>query len=80
MHALKMPTPGADRGGLPRGRRRQKGTLIVYSVPYSEHSSHAELRRFVEVMAPARIVPSVGNSSPDAARRMVASLQLPAAA
>ena len=64
----------ADRGRLPRGRRRQAGTCILYSVPYSEHSSHAELRSFVEFLQPTRIVPSVGNTSPDRAREMVASL------
>lgn len=42
-----------------RGKRRQKGTLIVYSVPYSEHSSFTELKAFVGWFAPINIVPHV---------------------
>ena len=69
-----------DRGRAPRGRRRQKGTVIIYSVPYSEHSSHVELRAFVDFMRPVRVVPSVGNSSAEAAASIVASLRPSAAA
>ena len=50
----------AARGRAGRGRR-QKGSLILYSVPYSEHSSFTELREFVRWLQPAKIVPTVGN-------------------
>jgi DNA cross-link repair 1A protein len=43
------------------GRRRRKGTLITYSVPYSEHSSFKELKEFVAWLRPKSIVPSVNN-------------------
>ncbi|GAB4823565.1 hypothetical protein N2152v2_010611 [Parachlorella kessleri] len=42
-----------------RGRRRQKGTIITYQVPYSEHSSFTELREFVGWLKPVRILPHV---------------------
>lgn len=48
------------RGRSGKGRR-QKGSLILYSVPYSEHSSFAELREFVQWLQPSKIVPTVGN-------------------
>lgn len=44
-----------------RGRRKQKGTIITYQVPYSEHSSFSELRAFVDWFRPADIVPSVNS-------------------
>lgn len=51
-----------DAGRARTGRgRRQKGSLILYSVPYSEHSSFEELREFVRWLQPAKIVPTVGN-------------------
>ncbi|KAI8467405.1 MAG: beta-lactamase-like protein [Monoraphidium minutum] len=47
--------------GLKRGRRNQSGTVVLYQVPYSEHSSFAELRDFVGWFRPLRIIPSVNN-------------------
>lgn len=67
----------AGKGRAPRGRRRQKGTLIVYSVPYSEHSSHQELRQMVDFLRPTKIIPSVNNDGGSKASHMVASLQPP---
>lgn len=51
----------AERGRASRGRRLQRGSLILYSVPYSEHSSFRELREFVSWLQPASIIPTVGN-------------------
>jgi DNA cross-link repair 1A protein len=59
----------------PKGRRRQKGAIITYSVPYSEHSSFAELRAFVEWLRPPTILPHVGNDGGEKERRMVALLR-----
>lgn len=56
------------------GRKRKKGAYVIYSVPYSEHSSFDELRAFVRWLRPARITPSVGNTSEEAAAEMVARL------
>ncbi|KIZ07917.1 DNA cross-link repair 1A protein [Monoraphidium neglectum] len=47
--------------GLTRGRRNQAGTVVLYQVPYSEHSSFDELRDFVAWFRPKRIIPSVNN-------------------
>ncbi|CAL5219226.1 g1019 [Coccomyxa viridis] len=64
-----------DRGhAAARGRRRQKGTLIVYQVPYSEHSSFSELQQFVGFMQPQSLVPSVGNDSGPKAAQMRAAV------
>ncbi|KAG1679991.1 hypothetical protein FOA52_007055 [Chlamydomonas sp. UWO 241] len=43
------------------GARVKRGSVITYQVPYSEHSSFAELRDFVAWLKPLEIVPSVGN-------------------
>ncbi|CAK0744358.1 hypothetical protein CVIRNUC_001541 [Coccomyxa viridis] len=65
-----------DRGrAAARGRRRQKGTLIVYQVPYSEHSSFSEMQQFVRFMQPQRLIPSVGNDGGIKAAQMIATLQ-----
>jgi DNA cross-link repair 1A protein len=50
-----------DTTSTKAGRRRQKGTLITYTVPYSEHSSFSELKEFVNWLRPTSIVPSVNN-------------------
>ncbi|KAK9865832.1 hypothetical protein WJX84_002236 [Apatococcus fuscideae] len=71
-------TGKARTGG---GKRRQKGTLISYQVPYSEHSSFPELQEFVHWLQPRRLIPSVGNDCGAKARRMVELLrELPEAA
>jgi DNA cross-link repair 1A protein len=50
-----------DTTSTKAGRRRQKGTLITYQVPYSEHSSFSELKEFVKWLSPRSIIPSVNN-------------------
>ncbi|KAK8970056.1 DNA cross-link repair protein SNM1 [Platanthera guangdongensis] len=37
-----------------------KGPLEIHLVPYSEHSSYAELREYVKFLRPKRVVPTVG--------------------
>jgi hypothetical protein len=39
----------------------QRGALIQYAVPYSEHSSFEELRELVGFLRPRAILPHVGN-------------------
>jgi DNA cross-link repair 1A protein len=38
-----------------RGRRQQRGTVVSYQVPYSEHSNLRELRQFVSWLQPSAI-------------------------
>lgn len=57
------------------GRRLQRGTLVLYQLPYSEHSSFNELRDFVAWLRPRDVIPSVNNDSGAGARRMLALLR-----
>ncbi|KAI4316447.1 hypothetical protein L6164_024425 [Bauhinia variegata] len=56
------------------GRRWQKGTIIRYEVPYSEHSSFTELKEFVKHVSPENIIPSVNNDGPESANAMISLL------
>ncbi|CAH9145921.1 unnamed protein product [Cuscuta epithymum] len=56
------------------GKRWQQGTMIRYEVPYSEHSSFSELRKFVKFVAPSNIIPSVNNHGLESTRKMVSLL------
>ncbi|KAL6533846.1 hypothetical protein OROHE_013679 [Orobanche hederae] len=62
------------KGKKSTGRRWQKGTIIRYEVPYSEHSSFIELKEFVKYISPVNIIPSVSNHGPDSHNAMVSQL------
>ncbi|XP_021774860.1 DNA cross-link repair protein SNM1-like [Chenopodium quinoa] len=53
------------------GRRWQQGTIIRYEVPYSEHCSFEELREFVKLTSPVKIIPSVNNESEASSNAMI---------
>ena len=70
--SLGRQNKGCERRG---GRTaRGKGTLVLYEVPYSEHSSFEELRDFVQWLQPGKIIPSVGCGTEQSSHEMITRL------
>ena len=55
--------------------RRQRGKLVQYGLPYSEHSSLNELRAFVDFVQPRIIFPHVGNDGGEKTQHMLRLLR-----
>lgn len=46
------------------------GNISIYGIPYSEHSSFLEMKRFVQWLQPLKIIPTVNNGSWTSRRAM----------
>ena len=53
---MRTKQAGSASGGRPGAKKGNKGSVIVYDVPYSEHSSFEELKAFVEWLDPHQII------------------------
>ena len=63
-----------SRARAQMGRRRASKSMVIYEVPYSEHSSFYEQREFVAWLQPREVIPSVGNDRGPKAAEMVRRL------
>ncbi|XP_063589519.1 DNA cross-link repair 1A protein-like isoform X2 [Penaeus indicus] len=56
--------------GLENLASKQCGNVYMYGIPYSEHSSFNELKRFVQFIHPKKIIPTVNVGNPNTRRQM----------
>eukprot|EP00878_Enallax_costatus_P029508 GHUV01032002.1.p2 GENE.GHUV01032002.1~~GHUV01032002.1.p2 ORF type:complete len:503 (+),score=218.02 GHUV01032002.1:4005-5513(+) len=66
--------PSRSTSSVRPNKRVQRGTVVMYKVPYSEHSSCAELREFVRWFKPINLIPSVSNDNGPKLKQMLAAV------
>jgi len=68
---------GSDQHVIsPRYRSKAgEASMVIYDVPYSEHSSFPELCKFVNDLRPKHIVPTVNNWSRSGLQKQIESLE-----
>ena len=64
-------------GGAPKPWVDNEGATRLYGIPYSEHSSYAELHCLVSALRPARVVPTVNAESAAARERLIGQVRPP---
>lgn len=57
--ALKPTGWSFTKRNLSDIKPRKCNNILIYDIPYSEHSSYNELKRFVKLLKPAQIIPTV---------------------
>ena len=69
-----MRSAGRVQSGVEKAlgvNREEKGPLVIYGVPYSEHSSFSELRSLVKLVRAGSIVPTVNCHSAEQRKALV---------